>query len=226
MEDCDMGTFPVDALFFDFDGTLGDTRNGIHTAWRKTFNEIGIPSKTFETDFRVGPPVEQQVRIIYPDGDEELWKRAADLYRYYYDNSDMMGESPYPWSEDILKNVHAQGKKIYVVTYKRYKSTVKLIERYGFGKYFSGVFTTDICPGTSMSKSELLKFALRIANVSPERAVMVGDTELDILAGHDAGCLSCGVTWGYAPIEKLRAAKPHFLFDEKEIVEKFNAVFV
>ena len=56
-----METFPVDSLFFDFDGTLGDTRNGIHAAWRKTFAEIGIPSKTFETDFRVGPPVEQQV---------------------------------------------------------------------------------------------------------------------------------------------------------------------
>ena len=92
--------------------------------------EIGIPSKTFETDFRVGPPVDQQARIVYPDGNEELWKKAADLYRHYYDTSDMEGEVPYPWSEEILKNVLATGKKIYVVTYKRFCSTVKLIEHY------------------------------------------------------------------------------------------------
>ena len=220
-----MKKFAVDALFFDFDGTLGDTKPGIHKAWYKTMAEIGIPSKTFETDFRVGPPVDQQARIVYPDGNEELWKKAADLYRHYYDTSDMEGEVPYPWSEEILKNVLATGKKIYVVTYKRFCSTVKLIERYGFEKYFSGVFTTDIYPGQSLSKGELLKLAIRVANVAPERALMVGDTEMDILAAHEAGCMSCGVTWGYGALEKLCAAKPGFMFDENEFTDKYNTLF-
>ena len=220
-----MKKLPVDALFFDFDGTLGDTKLGIYNAWHKTMAEIGIPSPTFATDFRVGPPLDQQVKIVYPDGDEKLWKRAADLYRYYYDTSDMEGEVPYPWSEGILKNVLARGKKVYVVTYKRFGSTVKLIERYGFEKYFSGVFTTDIYPGNSLSKSELLKLALRVANVAPERALMIGDTEMDILAAHEAGCLSCGVTWGYGAAEKLRSAKPDFLFDENGFTDKYNTLF-
>lgn len=215
----------IDSVFFDFDGTLGDTSGGIFAAWRKTIAEMGIPSPTFETEFRVGPPVHQQAKIVYPDADEETQTRAGELYKYNYDNSDMIGEAPYPWSEDILKYFQSRGKKIYVVTYKRLKSTAKLIERYGFEKYLSGVFTTDICPGTVLTKSEMLRLAIRVANCAPDNALMVGDTELDIAAGHELQCHTCAVSWGYAPLEKLISSQPELLTDKDNFIEKFSERF-
>ena len=38
--------------------------------------------------------------------------------------------------------------------------------------------------------------------------MMIGDTELDILAGHEAGVHTCAVTWGYGDLKKLADAAP------------------
>jgi phosphoglycolate phosphatase len=46
--------------------------------------------------------------------------------------------------------------------------------------------------------------------------VMVGDTEFDIVMGRAAGFATIGVTWGYHPEERLRAAGAHHIIDGYE----------
>lgn len=203
-----MDRISAEALFFDFDGTLGDTRQGISNAWKRTIAEAGVQCPEFDKIFRVGPPADWMATQLFPDFPPEKQQEMAVRYKKKYDSSDMEGESPYPWSERILKHFHAAGKKIYVVTYKRMVSTLTLIRRYGFEKYFSGIWGCDAIPGQTLPKGELLKLAVRISGVVPEKCMMIGDTELDILAGHEAGVHTCAVTWGYGDLEKLASAKP------------------
>jgi phosphoglycolate phosphatase len=40
---------------------------------------------------------------------------------------------------------------------------------------------------------------------------MIGDTELDILAGHEAGVHTVAVSWGYAGMDILKKASPEFI---------------
>ena len=96
-------------------------------------------------------------------------------------------------------------------------STLRLIKCYGFEKYFSGVWGCDAIPGENMHKSELLKLAVRISGVAPEKCMMIGDTELDITAGHEAGVHTCAVAWGYGDPEKLNAARPELVISEKDL---------
>jgi phosphoglycolate phosphatase len=44
------------------------------------------------------------------------------------------------------------------------------------------------------------------AGVTPEQAVMVGDTTFDMLMARSAGARAIGVGWGYHPSERLIAA--------------------
>ena len=207
----------IDALFFDFDGTIGNTRNGIKKAWERTIAEENIDRSDFDKYFRVGPPADMMAKVFFPNADELLQQKMAARYKFNYDNGTMEDEAPYPWAEDILKHFYDAGKKIYVVTYKRMVSTLRLIEYYGFGKYFSGVWGCDAIPGQTMPKGELLKLAVRISGVAPEKCMMIGDTDLDIIAGHEAGVHTCAVTWGYGDPEKLAASKPEFMISEKDI---------
>lgn len=211
-----MSEIPIDACFFDFDGTLGDTFNGISSTWKQVIADAGLECPEFDKTFRVGPPAEKMAELLFPQMPPEKLAALAKNYKSAYDSSEFWGEKPYPWSREILEFCRDSGKKIYVVTYKRFQSTLKLVERYGFSEYFSGVFCTDIFPGQFISKIELLKLAVRVSGVPAERSLMVGDTELDILAGHEAGTHTLAVTWGYAPAELLNRANPEFTATDKE----------
>ena len=203
-----MDRIPVDALFFDFDGTLGDTRQGICNAWKRTIAEAKVECPDFDKIFRVGPPADLMAKLLFPNFSEAEQAEMARRYKANYDGSDMAGEVPFPWSGKLLNHFFSANKKIYVVTYKRMVSTLRLIKCYGFEKYFSGVWGCDAIPGQNMPKGELLKLAVRISGVAPEKCMMIGDTELDILAGHEAGVHTCAVTWGYGDLKKLADANP------------------
>ena len=204
-------------MFFDFDGTLGDTGRGIYNAWQRTIAEAGVECPDFDKVFRIGPPADLMAQMLFPHLSEAEQQNMAARYKRNYDTSDMADEMPYPWSEKILEHYYNAGKKIYVVTYKRMVSTLRLIKCYGFEKYFAGVWGCDAIPGQNMHKDELLKLAVRISGVDPEKCMMIGDTDLDILAGHAAGVHTCAVTWGYGDQDKLMAAKPELVISEKDI---------
>lgn len=206
-----MAEFPIDVCFFDFDGTLGDTYNGIRATWQQVIAERGLFCPDFDKKLRVGPPAEKSAGMMFPEMSAEEQMDLAKAYKICYDSSEFWGEKPYPWSRDILELCRKSGKKIYVVTYKRFKSTLKLIERYGFAEYFSGVFCADVIPGQTMPKKELLKLAVQVSGVPAECGVMIGDTELDILAGHEAGVHTIAVSWGYAGMDILKKASPEFI---------------
>lgn len=212
-----MDRIPVEALFFDFDGTLGDTRQGICNAWKRTIAEAKVECPDFDKIFRVGPPADLMAKLLFPNFSEAEQAEMARRYKANYDGSDMAGEVPFPWSGKLLNHFFAANKKIYVVTYKRMVSTLRLIKCYGFEKYFSGVWGCDAIPGENMHKGELLKLAVRISGVAPEKCMMIGDTELDITAGHEAGVHTCAVTWGYGDPEKLNAARPELVISEKDL---------
>ena len=212
-----MDRIPVDALLFDFDGTLGDTRQGICNAWKRTIAEAKVECPDFARIFRVGPPADMMAKLLFPDFPEAEQAEMARRYKANYDGSDMAGEVPFPWSEKLLNHFFAANKKIYVVTYKRMVSTLRLIRCYGFEKYFSGVWGCDAIPGENMPKGELLKLAVRISGVAPEKCMMIGDTELDIIAGHEAGVHTCAVTWGYGDPKKLITARPELVVGEKDL---------
>jgi phosphoglycolate phosphatase len=41
---------------------------------------------------------------------------------------------------------------------------------------------------------------------------MIGDSSVDVLTGRNAGVMTCGVTYGYAP-ETFKAAPPDYEID-------------
>ena len=51
---------------------------------------------------------------------------------------------------------------------------------------------------------EPLEFICDKINVPPANSLIVGDTELDINCGKNASAITCGVTYGYRSLEKLK----------------------
>ena len=60
---------------------------------------------------------------------------------------------------------------------------------------------------------EGLQYILKKLDISPQNALMVGDSTHDIEAAHRAGMKACAVTYGYRSKEILLAKQPAAIID-------------
>lgn len=205
------------AIFFDFDGTLGDTDPDIRQAWLRAMDELNLHCPEFERIFRVGPSLPETAKMLFPELPEEQRLLLQNTYKHFYDDAQTYSALPYPGIIDVLHRFHENGTKIYVVTNKRVKPTLKLIKKFQITDVCSGIFTPDIITAaTHLSKSELLALALKISASEPQQTLMVGDTELDIEAGKNNHTKTCAVTWGYGRKDFVARANADFTVDSAE----------
>ena len=124
--------------------------------------------------------------------------------------------------ENTLKALKKDRIKISLLTTKGQDQADKIIDHFNLRKYFSLVMgrrkELDIKPSP-----EPLYFICNELQVEESDTIMVGDSELDISCGNNAGAFSCAVSWGYRSRDHLAAAKPDYIIDEiKELLQILN----
>ena len=206
-----------DAYFFDFDGTIGDTESDIRQAWLSALEKHGLPEGDFDKIFRVGPSIQETSAMLFPEETTDFQVMMQNTYKSFYDDGDDYQALPYPGIIELFDQLCRAGKKTYIVTNKRIKPLKKLVDKFGLTGVCHGIFSPDIVDtGNHIKKTELLALALRVSGSSPERSLMIGDTEIDICAGKSCGMKTCAVTWGYRTAEILRQTEPDWLVDSAE----------
>ena len=59
--------------------------------------------------------------------------------------------------------------------------------------------------------------------VSPEECAFIGDSEVDVRTGHNAGMGTVGVSWGYRERSALEAEDAHVILDRaSELLDIFK----
>ena len=205
------------AILFDFDGTLGATAADIRRSWLAAIAELQLRCDRFDSAFRVGPSVPETAALLFPDADEAVQRQVATAYKRIYDEAEHYTAAPYPGIVAAVR-VLARTAKIFIVTNKRIKPTLKLLNKFGLTELCAGIVTPDIvAPEHPLSKPEMAGLAFRLSGAPlPSRVLMVGDTEIDIAAGRSQGMATCGVTWGYGDPAKLREMRPDYLIGRPE----------
>lgn len=118
-----------------------------------------------------------------------------------------------------LDRIHCKAKRelsslsktnrLYLISLRQSKKNLFWqVKRLGLDKYFKKIIHCPPGPGEPwQKKAKLLKRNLR----NKEKALMVGDTEVDIRAAKLAGIKSMAVTSGIRAGEVLSKEKPYFL---------------
>ena len=88
-----------------------------------------------------------------------------------------------------------------------------IVERLEITGYFSNVIGGDKldCIKPSGCPLDVTREKL---GVTRERSIMVGDMEIDILAGRAAGITTCGVTYGIGTKEEIIKAGPDYILSD------------
>ncbi len=199
-------------ICFDLDGTLIDSYQTIFKTTLRTLQHLKIKEPLAEVEFhkRIG----HHFLHIFKDLDVPVSdiEEFIDIYKGYY--FDFIDESViYPDVIDVLKHLHRKKIKVSLLTTKGQDQADKLIDHFNLREYFSLV--TGRRNDLPIKPSpEPLYFICSELRVEQSNTLMVGDSELDINCGKNAGTYSCGVTYGYRTRAELKSASPDFLIDD------------
>lgn len=192
-------------LFFDLDGTLIDSAEGIMRAYAYMMDALHMPYENY-TAFRrvVGPPLYGCFR---EDGiPDALCDKALALFQEYYARQGVLENDVYQGIPDALSSLKAEGIRLYVATAKPELFAVKILDRLALSSFFTDVIGADMEEKTH-EKSELLSMLFARNRLAPHgEMAMIGDRSYDIIGAHRAGIRAFGVLWGIGSEEELTEA--------------------
>ena len=208
------------AIFFDLDGTLTDSGEGIINCAALALEHFGLPVPSRE-EMRVfvGPPLDQTFIKFGVPADKT--DEAIDVFRSRYIPIGKFENHPYPGIHETLKILKAQGHRLFVATSKPEETALEVLEKFELTEYFE-----QIC-GATMDNSRCHKADV-IANLQGQvgdisKAIMVGDTQLDVLGAAAHGIPTIGVAWGYGEVKDMQAAgAARIVYTMDELVDALN----
>lgn len=205
-------------VIFDLDGTLLNTIEDLGHACNYALRQVGLPEIEIEVYPRlvgngVNKLIERAIRFVSPQSGmtvETVRPHFIDYYNHH--NTDCT--KPYAGVTKMLEVLRAHGYRLAVASNK-YQEGVERIVPY----YFPGVFEQMLGEHAGCPRKPEPQIIQEIAK--EHKAIMVGDSVVDIETAKRAGIEVIACTWGFETREKIIAANPDYIADTpEEVVER------
>ena len=193
---------------FDMDGTILNTLDDMTDSLNVILEKYKLPLHTLdEVRFMVGNGIPKLIERAIPQGREnpEFDKILADFIVYYEEHC-AIKTAPYAGIPECIKALRAAGIRIAVNTNKVEPAAIALCD-----DYFPGLF--DIISGSRPGMPpkpapdgiyEILNRAGMDGKSDGQKAVFIGDSDVDMQTGMNAGLDVIGVDWGFRGKDFLR----------------------
>ena len=194
---------PDRAVIFDLDGTLVDTAPDLMRATNHVLESLGRrPISMEEVRSFVGHGARALLTrgLAATGGLPEGYDVEPDYVRFvdYYSQNIAEGSTPFPGLIRLLDRLKAEGFGLGVCTNKLEGLSVQLLDALKLSPYFGAVVGPDTLGIAKPDPRPFREAVSRLGLVAP-RALMVGDSETDILTARNAGVPVIAVPFGYTP---------------------------
>ena len=208
------------AVLFDMDGTLLDTLEDLCDSTNHALAQMGYPLRGIEEIRRfIGNGAEKQIRRAVPEGTSEgkIMETLA-AFRAYYQDHCQIKTKVYDGLLDVLSELKEKGVKMAVVSNKP-DAAVKKLSR----EYFGDRLDYAIGPSDGVRCKpypDMAEEALKALGVEKKDAVFVGDSEVDVQTGLNAGLDVIAVSWGFRLRQVVIEAGAKMIADDAGELEK------
>ena len=210
----------IDTIFFDVDGTLVDASCDIANAINHALRVLGLPELSKKAVIsNVGGGVKDLIRKSLGTDDEALIEKGTRLYSDHYIAHATDETILYPHAVDILE--YLKDKRKFILTNRYALFADVALRGLGIRDYFEEIIGGDdekcLKPSACVVDAAVKRF-----NIDKDRSLIVGDMDVDIMTGKNAGVKTCWVTYGLGKIEDVGPLKPEYIIDDlaelKEII--------
>jgi len=198
-----------EAVIFDWDGTLADTRAAIVSSFQLTLREVNIQIPDSYIERRMGIGASETFREILKDSgrsvDEALIKQLVEQKSRQQVN--LKGQVQlFPGALDLLEALHCK-RKIGLASMNSHMVINELIKAKNLNRFFQTVTTAEDVTHSKPHPEIFLKCAQQL-NSSPQECVVVEDSLFGVKAAKAAGMSCIGVTTGAYSRNELEAENP------------------
>ena len=197
-------------IIFDFDGTLGDTRRNIVVTMQDVMRELNLPLQDEHVcASTIGLPLKGCYAQMFPQLNADELDRCAEVHRRCFtENLKKITPMPFPQVKETLEVLRNHGICLAIASSRTSESLRDLLGRMGIDSLFSCIIGAQDIVHAKPDAEPVLKI-LDILGFMADETLVVGDMDVDILMGANAGTKTCGVTWGNGTREALGSAALH-----------------
>ena len=212
----------IKLVIFDLDGTLIDSRLDLVHSVNAALRHIGraeLPDDVIASYVGDGAPVLIQRALGGEVVDEALVRRGLEFFLSYYRAHKLDHTTVYPGVAEALAAIqnsasqspNGASRTLAVLSNKPVLPSKAIVEALGLGQFFSQVYGGNSFP-TKKPDPEGARRLLEEYGVQPQQAAIIGDSHVDVNTGRNAGMVTVGVTYGFAP-HTLHGEPPDVLVD-------------
>jgi phosphoglycolate phosphatase len=183
-------------LIFDLDGTLIDSKTDLVLGVNAMREQMGLPRlDTTVVVSYVGRGIATLIRRALGVGaSEDKVTRATSIFLDYYSRHLLDNTVPYPGVRQALEEL--RGRKMAVLTNKRVDFSREILGGLGLAQHFSWIYGDTSFPQKKPNPVGVLRL-MSDTGIPARHALMVGDSDTDVLTGRNSGIWTCGVSYGF-----------------------------
>ena len=199
-------------IVFDLDGTLVDTIRDVADGVNGALHRMGFPPISLEQVRKaVGPGKDEFIRMIFPDVEKPDTKAFLRIFREIYWDHCLDRTSLFEGMDGVLARL--QDRKLGVASNKPKAFSERILEGLGVRSLFEEVMGPEDVVHAKPHPEMVVKLLKRVGG-QPAKTLLIGDTDMDMLAGRGAGVEICGVRYGYGRAEDIERLNPNFMIDK------------
>jgi beta-phosphoglucomutase len=200
-----------EAVIFDWDGTLADTRQVIVISFQKALGEINCEVSNEYIERRIGIGAAETFRDILRSANARVDEKLIQhlVWRKSQLEIELASQVKlFPGGRELLQ---AQGKvKTGLASMNNRSVIIHLVEANNLEQYFEAILTAESISHSKPNPEIFLKTASKL-KVSPQRCVVLEDSIFGVKAAKSANMGCIAVTTGVYSKEELEREKPDLL---------------
>lgn len=214
----------IHSVIFDLDGTLLNTLTDLANSVNYALRTHHLPERTLaEVRQFLGNGIRNLMQqAVGNKASAEEFEKAFQSFRTHYMEHCLDFTAPYPGIMSLLEQLKERGIKMAIVSNKLQPAVQELSER-----FFKGYITSAVGESETVRRKpnpDAVLKALEQLESTPEEAIYVGDSEVDLATSINAQMPCALVCWGFRDESTLRSLpqlqpSTHFAHNAEELLD-------